>query len=45
MSATKEEDSFQEYKKYLEDSLGILGIRAPPRPQTPYTRYFFERSC
>lgn len=45
MSATKEEDSFQEYKKYLEDSLGLSGIKAPVHPQSPYARYLFERCC
>ena len=39
-----EEDSFENYKKYLEDSLGIYGVNPPPRPLTPYMRLFFERS-
>lgn len=45
MSATKDEDSFEEYKKYLEDSLGISGIPNPPRPMSPYMRFFFQRNC
>lgn len=42
---TAEEDSFEDYKKYLEESLGISGIAAPPRIMTPYNRFFFERNC
>lgn len=39
------EDSFETYKKYLEDSIGIANVEAPPRPLTPYLRFYFERSC
>lgn len=40
-----EEDSYEEYKKYLEESLGISNIKAPLKPMNPYMRFFFERSC
>lgn len=36
MEPTGEEDSYEEFKKYLEDSIGVVGIKAPPKPMTPY---------
>ena len=45
MSADNEEDSYEQYKKYLEESLGIFGIPPPPKPMNPYMRFYFERSC
>ena len=45
MIAEAEENSYEEYKKYLEDSLGIFSIPPPPKPMNPYMRYYFERNC
>ncbi len=45
MEAKQEENSYQEYKKYLEESFGLTGIPTPPRPFTPYMRFFYERNC
>ena len=39
-----DENSYEEYKKYLETSLGISGIEAPKAPMNPYMRFFLERS-
>jgi hypothetical protein len=39
-----EEDSFEECKKNLEESLGISAVVAPPKPMNPYMRFFLERS-
>lgn len=41
--AGQEEDSFQEYKKYLEDSIGVSDILKPPRIMSPYSLFYFER--
>jgi hypothetical protein len=38
------EDSYEEYKKYLENSLGITDLQAPQAPMNPYMRFFLERS-
>lgn len=43
MEPTREDDSFEEYKKYLEDSIGVAGIKAPPKLMTPYQRFYYER--
>ena len=40
----EDENSYEEYKKYLETSLGISGIEAPKAPMNPYMRFFIERS-
>jgi hypothetical protein len=35
-----DEDSYEAYKKYLEDSLGIPPFEAPKPPMNPYMRFF-----
>jgi hypothetical protein len=40
----KDEDSFEQYKKYLENSLGISSIPVPHKPMNAYMRFFLERS-
>lgn len=40
-----EDNSYEEYKKYLETSLGITSLPAPRAPMNPYLRFFLERSC
>lgn len=39
-----EENSYEEYKKYLESSLGITSLAAPKNPMNPYMRFYLERS-
>ena len=39
-----DEDSYEAYKKYLEDSLGLPPVDAPKTPMNPYMRFFLERS-
>jgi hypothetical protein len=40
-----DENSYEEYKQYLEDSIGIMNLTPPHRPMNAYMRFFFERSC
>lgn len=41
MEPNYEEDSFEEYKKYLENSIGVTGVNTPPKIMTPYIRFCF----
>jgi len=36
-----DDNSFEEYKKYLEESIGVLNLKPPSRPMNPFMRYFF----
>ena len=40
-----EDNSYEEYKKYLEESLGISSIKPPQKPMNAYMRFFLERGC
>jgi len=40
-----DEDSYDVYRKYLEDSIGVLNLNPPNKPMNAYMRFFFERSC
>ncbi len=40
-----DDNSYEQYKKYLEDSIGALNLDAPNKPMNPYLRFFFERNC
>ena len=40
-----DEDSYDIYKKYLEDSIGVHNLNPPNKPMNAYMRFFFERSC
>ena len=40
-----EEDSFESYKRYLEDSIGIPPIKPPQKPMNGFMRFFLERGC
>jgi hypothetical protein len=35
-----EENSYEEYKRYLENSLGITSLTAPKNPMNPYMRFY-----
>jgi len=35
-----EENSYEEYKNYLEKSLGITSLIAPHQPMNPYMRFY-----
>jgi hypothetical protein len=36
-------DSFEEYKRYLEESINDLGISKPPRVMSAYNLFNYER--
>jgi hypothetical protein len=36
-----EEDSFEEYKKYLEESINDIEISKPPRVMSAYNLFYF----
>jgi hypothetical protein len=38
-----EVDSFEEYKRYLEESINDLGISKPPRVMSAYNLFNYER--
>ena len=40
-----DENSYEEYKKYLEESIGVMNLQPPSKPMNAFMRYFFERSC
>ena len=43
---TDQQDSYEEYKNYLCNSLGRdASVEQPNRPMNPYMRFFLERSC
>ena len=41
MAVNEENDSYFEYKKYLEDSIGLRGVSKPPKPMNPYQFFVF----
>ena len=45
MAVNEDENSYLEYKKYLEDSIGFGHISKPPKPMNPYQFFVFERIC
>ena len=45
MAVNDEENSYLEYKRYLEDSIGLEDLSRPPRPMNPYQLFIFERIC
>lgn len=40
-----DENSYEEYKKYLEESIGVMNLQPPSKPMNAFMRFFFERSC
>jgi hypothetical protein len=36
-----DENSFEEYKKYLEESIGAINLKPPNKPMNGFMRFFF----
>jgi hypothetical protein len=43
MAGELEMDSFEEYKKYLEEGINYLEISKPPRVMSAYNLFYYER--